>query len=573
LLALGQSFGVVYAKISGCTPAKEGKMVNWNSVRKPFIVLVVVALLVACGNSAVETTPPAVTRPTSTASPTEARAAPAQSVAAATITPTSPATTAPATRPAILDAFPLSVGATWVYSVTVDDVVEYHWTGLVTETITASKSQSTGWIFQSDVQGHPFRTQPIDRSRSYVVLDEHVYEVPGDRDPMGYVATEGQSFGVSQILIWPLSVGQKWGPAEFLVRGDVYVWRVEAQESVSTPAGNFDGCYRLAFDWADSNQLAWFCAGIGFVRWETHHHGSRHDEVWELQEFQRAASQATLGLVVEEYPIVASGVYTPDRLEYTRLVSPTILARRSEWRGYRTTEQTADPNEVLARFGYRLAPMPGSLYDLYRGDKLIQSEVQRIGWVMVNGRGDDFALALTDRKGREFVLRPAGLEPWSQYAYVRPVLLGNDLVRVEKPADTVPETVTVRRGNKVVYTAPVSDRRTDDPVKGLWAWNDHWVLEVRGQVVIDGKSLNNEKGYDEIFQWQLVNGQPFYFFKKGNRIGVSYAGQVLPYQYDEVIHYRCCEPAMFNVGGNENMVWFHALRGGMWYYVEMGIYS
>jgi hypothetical protein len=30
---------------------------------------------------------------------------------------------------------------------------------------------------------------------------------------------------------------------------------------------------------------------------------------------------------------------------------------------------------------------------------------------------------------------------------------------------------------------------------------------------------------------------------------------------------------MFNVSGNENMVWFHARRDGMWYYVEMGIYS
>jgi hypothetical protein len=30
---------------------------------------------------------------------------------------------------------------------------------------------------------------------------------------------------------------------------------------------------------------------------------------------------------------------------------------------------------------------------------------------------------------------------------------------------------------------------------------------------------------------------------------------------------------MFNVGANDDMVWFHALRGGMWYYVEMGVYQ
>jgi len=261
-------------------------MVNGNSVRKSFALLVLVALLAACSSSSVGTTPTAAAQPTLAAAPTEAHVTPTQPTATATVAPTSPATTTSAARPAILDVFPLSVGATWVYSVTVDDVMEYHWAGPVTETITAGKPQGLGWIFQSDVQGHPFRTQPVDRSQSYVVQNEHVYKVLGDRDPVEYVATEGQSFGVSQILVWPLSVGQKWGPAEFLARGDVYVWRVEAQESVSTPAGKFDGCYRLSFYWADSHQLAWFCPGTGTVRWETHHHGSRHDEVWELREFR-----------------------------------------------------------------------------------------------------------------------------------------------------------------------------------------------------------------------------------------------------------------------------------------------
>ena len=132
--------------------------------------------------------------------------------------------------------------------------------------------------------------------------------------------------------------------------------------------------------------------------------------------------------------------------------------------------------------------------------------------------------------------------------------------------------VLVQQGGKTVYSIPATFR-TDNPIKGLWAWDGHWILEMEGHVVIDGKSSNKELGYDEIFNWRLLKGQPFYFFKKGNRIGVSYAAQVLPYQYDEVIHYRCCEPAMFNVGGNASMVWFHALKDGMWYYVEIGIYE
>jgi hypothetical protein len=276
-------------------------------------------------------------------------------------------------------------------------------------------------------------------------------------------------------------------------------------------------------------------------------------------------------LLVEEYPIVAAGVYTPDRMEYTQLISPTILARRSEWRGYRAAKQTANANEVLARFGYRLAPTPGSFYDLYHGNDLIQSEVREIGWVMVNGRGDDFALSLTNRRGADFVLRPAGLEPWSRYAYTRPVLVGSDLVAAE--IDPQWKQVTVRRGNKMSASVPVPGPQVDNPVKGLWAWEGKWVLEINGDVLVEGASWKEMSGYDEVFGWQLLNEQPFYFFRQGNRVGVSYAGQVLPYQYDEVIHYQCCEPAMFNVGSNENMVWFHALRDGMWYYVEMGVYE
>ena len=153
-------------------------MVNWNSVRKSFVLLALVALLVACSRSAVETTPTADAHSTLAASPT------ATQPTATAVAPTSPATTTPATRPAILDVFPLSVGATWVYSVTVDDVVEYHWTGLVTETITAGKPQGAGWIFQSDVQGHPFRSQPTGRLQFYVAQEGRVYKVPGNRDPI-----------------------------------------------------------------------------------------------------------------------------------------------------------------------------------------------------------------------------------------------------------------------------------------------------------------------------------------------------------------------------------------------------
>jgi hypothetical protein len=87
------------------------------------------------------------------------------------------------------------------------------------------------------------------------------------------------------------------------------------------------------------------------------------------------------------------------------------------------------------------------------------------------------------------------------------------------------------------------------------------------------RTMGQALGYESVFGFTLLNGQPFYFFQQDDAIDLSYAGQTLPYTYKTVIHNACCEAAMFNVGANDDMVWFHALRGGMWYYVEMGVYQ
>ncbi len=277
-------------------------------------------------------------------------------------------------------------------------------------------------------------------------------------------------------------------------------------------------------------------------------------------------------IVVEEYPIVASGVYTPDRFEYTGYITPTVLERRQAWRSLPPVKVVESTNQVLARFGFRLEPNPiksNYEYRLYQGNILIQDQVYGFRPPTVNQRGDDFCLWVQTAKGDKVICRQDNIAwPPGPYSYTPPIYFGNELLM----AHYEDGRVLVQQSGKTIYSMSANFMAAS-PLKGLWAWDGRWVLEVDGQVVIDGKSLNKELGYDEIFHWRPLKGQPFYFFKKGDRVGVSYAGQVLPYQYDQVIHYRCCEPAMFNVGGNETMVWFHARKGGMWYYVEMGVYQ
>ena len=113
----------------------------------------------------------------------------------------------------------------------------------------------------------------------------------------------------------------------------------------------------------------------------------------------------------------------------------------------------------------------------------------------------------------------------------------------------------------MLYTCTTTEATVDTPIKGLWSWAGHWVLEVRGDVILDGVSLCEKNGYDEIFGWQLLAGQPLYFFETEGTVHISYAGEVLPYAYDEVWHYWCCEASIFNVQSNDSMVWFHASKG------------
>jgi hypothetical protein len=104
----------------------------------------------------------------------------------------------------------------------------------------------------------------------------------------------------------------------------------------------------------------------------------------------------------------------------------------------------------------------------------------------------------------------------------------------------------------------------------LWAWDGHWVLDLEGVVVMDGEILNDKRGYDEMFQWQLLGGKPFYIFRQGKQMGLSHDGQTLLYRYDDVIHgFLCCDPAVYNIQSSSIGVWFYAQRDGVWYYVAI----
>ena len=66
-----------------------------------------------------------------------------------------------------------------------------------------------------------------------------------------------------------------------------------------------------------------------------------------------------------------------------------------------------------------------------------------------------------------------------------------------------------------------------------------------------------------MFGFQLINKKPFYFFKQGSQIGISYNDQKTMMGYAQVPHYHCGSAAELNPIVAQNMVAFFAQRNGV----------
>jgi hypothetical protein len=284
-------------------------------------------------------------------------------------------------------------------------------------------------------------------------------------------------------------------------------------------------------------------------------------------------------LTVEEYAVVEASVDSPSHFEFMERIPDEVLEKRDEWRGIFSEKRLQDNNSSLEPFGYALTAKEGAEMELYelwrrteRGEELVQGEISFFWPVSVNAAGDEFAMVVELWNDGYRLVQQDQTAEWDMGSslYIPPVFYEDELLSVRW--DYERGQAQVMQGGQQIYGF-ASVYLVDMPVKGLWSWDGHWLLEVDGFLIQDGEVLNERLGYEDIFGWQLLNGKPFYYFRKGPRVGISYDESILSVYYDEVIHYRCCEASMFNHDGNQDMVWFYGLREGAWYYVEMGVYE
>ena len=297
-------------------------------------------------------------------------------------------------------------------------------------------------------------------------------------------------------------------------------------------------------------------------------------------------SGTVAGFVVEEYKVVSKDADTPDHYGFAGRIPPRVREKRARWRDVlrREEDRISLIRNALERLGYELAEWPGpegpTMYSLRRKGKDVLPNITSLESFSTNERGDRFLL-LVDCTTGTVLFRDGKVRKWDRFKIlIPPILVGTSMMTVEQVGvgpGTKPHcsryTYAVKRDGKTVYGFSVDEFNPADTIHRFTSHSGQWILEYDNNLVVNGTNVGRSNGYSKVFCFSFIKDKPFYFFEKDGKTRMSYDGRVLPNEYDEVIHYQCCEPANFNVRANDNMVWFYALRGGFWYYVEAGVFN
>jgi hypothetical protein len=287
-------------------------------------------------------------------------------------------------------------------------------------------------------------------------------------------------------------------------------------------------------------------------------------------------------LTVNEQPVIAAAIDGPGHFEYNDLLGERTWVRIEALRIRAAEQELARNNAALLPFGYRLegrfdAEWDRTFYDLYQESETdpVLSGLSHVWPVSVNAAGTDFVLAAENAPNVSplyLQVHMGVVEPWDAdiTAFLPPVYVGDALARVTFTGFPT-LTYQVDLDGRAVYSGTAVAQGAYMPLRGLTAWGNRWVLEVDDRLLVDGEDLAQRRGYEAAYGFTLIGGQPFYFFEQEARVHISYAGQTLPTVYDQVFHNQCCERSIHNVEPLDNVILFHALREGTWYFCEAGI--
>jgi hypothetical protein len=404
------------------------------------------------------------------------------------------------------------------------------------------------------------------------VVNQPTVQLPNDGDAVPPPPTQEPGYGEAQHMV-------ERALADLQVRPDVSAENVVVQEVLPTEFPDASlGVPEAGVTYAQVITPGYVIRlAAGDKVYEYHSSGER------IVLVPKAADGPPI-LTVDESPIVAAGIDGPGHFEYTDRLGEQILARIEGRRAYAAGQELARTNATLAPFGYRLAARfdaewNRTFYDLYRQGEAapILAGLSHLWPVSVNASGTDFVFA-AENAPNVFPLylqvQAGSVEPWDadQSAFLPPAYVGDVLARVTFTGFPT-LTYQVELDDRAVYSGTGVALGAFMPLRSFTTWDGHWMLEVDDHLIMDGQDIGQTLGYDAAFGFSLIHGQPFYFFEREGKVRISYGGRTLPNVYDQVFHNQCCEAAIHNVETLGDVILFHALWNGTWYFVEAGVYD
>jgi hypothetical protein len=263
---------------------------------------------------------------------------------------------------------------------------------------------------------------------------------------------------------------------------------------------------------------------------------------------------------------------------------------RPDMEGNRCSEpqpQTAqDENPTLESLGYELKTemidVSSGQYPrtrLYRDGRLLFDYVYQVSdiYSFTTTEGSLVAFVVTTRsiagQIKAFLIQNDAIIAWDsshQDPPFAPILVQDRLLwlKVSQDWDHVQVIKSDSEANEMLYSFVVYTEPMFATNKFV-SWNGHWVWAARDFLIQDGEIINEKLGFQEIFEWRLIDDTPAYFFRKDGRTGFSYHGQIIPLEYQNVARNLCCGYAVNNPAICKDRAHFFAQRDGTWYYVVL----
>lgn len=296
------------------------------------------------------------------------------------------------------------------------------------------------------------------------------------------------------------------------------------------------------------------------------------------------STRQTAGFLITEYAIAVEACHPIQHFDgfHARFDSLGLNLNTLWSESQRQTAQAA--NQKLALFGLRLVerqtPHPWLSFDLQKGDEILVSGLVRLGEVSLRADGVDFLFwaVAENEQGSQFpiLVYKNGLDTFSVWEQgFHSVWAGSQMIsyRYSKtelfPVGAPARLQVFADGQPLDRLSIPQMGPAGSPVRGLWNWEGHWVMEIRSVLFVDGLPVNRQWGYDEIFDWHLVNNKPFFAARRGGEFVLVYDGQEFPLVYDDIAHGDvCCETGIYDFQPLADGAFFYARRDGVWFGVR-----